>query len=122
LEKTNLLKIKRVYDAVDNRDGFRILVDKLWPRGLSKEKANIDLWLKDVAPSTKLRKWFAHEPKKWNGFKRRYFKELVDDKPELIALILNKTKEGVVTLLFAAKNEEYNNAVALKEYLESASI
>jgi uncharacterized protein YeaO (DUF488 family) len=118
LEKTTLLKIKRVYDAVDNSDGFRILVDRLWPRGLSKKKAKIELWLKDVAPSSELRKWFAHDSKKWTEFKRRYFKELADDKPELIGLLRKKTKEGTVTLLYAAKNEEYNNAVALKEYLE----
>jgi uncharacterized protein YeaO (DUF488 family) len=118
LEKTTLLKIKRVYDAVDNSDGFRILVDRLWPRGLSKKKAKIELWLKDVAPSSELRKWFAHDSKKWTEFKRRYFKELADDKSELIGLLRKKTKEGTVTLLYAAKNEEYNNAVALKEYLE----
>jgi uncharacterized protein YeaO (DUF488 family) len=123
LEKTvKLLKIKRVYDVVDESDGYRILVDRLWPRGLSKEKAKVNLWLKDVAPSDELRKWFAHEPKKWAGFKRRYFRELVDNKSELIGLISKKAKEGVVTLLYAAKNEKYNNAVALKEYLESSAI
>jgi uncharacterized protein YeaO (DUF488 family) len=123
LEKTEkLLKIKRVYDGVDKSDGFRILVDRLWSRGLSKEKAKVDLWLKDVAPSSELRKWFAHKPNKWAEFKRRYFKELADDKSELVGLIRKKAKEGVVTLLYAAKNEKYNNAVALKEYLESFTI
>ena len=117
-----MLTIKRVYCVVEKSDGFRILVDRLWPRGLSKEKAKIDLWLKDVAPSNELRKWFAHEPKKWSEFKRRYFKELVDNKSELVGLICKKAKEGVVTLLYAAKNEKYNNAVALKEYLESYTI
>jgi uncharacterized protein YeaO (DUF488 family) len=112
-----LIKLKRVYDKVDKNDGFRILVDRLWPRGLSKEKARIDLWLKNVAPSNELRKWFAHQPKKWNGFKRRYFKELYDNKSELKELIRKKA-EGVVTLLYAAKNEKYNNAVALTEYLK----
>jgi uncharacterized protein YeaO (DUF488 family) len=113
-----LIKLKRVYEEAERSDGFRILVDRLWPRGLSKEKARIDLWLKNVAPSNELRKWFAHQPEKWGGFKRRYFKELDDSKSELTKLIQKKAEEGVVTLLYAAKNEKYNNAVALKEYLE----
>lgn len=117
-----MIKLKRVYDEVDKNDGFRILVDMLWPRGLSKEKARIDLWLKNVAPSNELRKWFAHQPNKWTGFKRRYFKELDDSKSELTELIQKKAEEGVVTLLYAANNEEYNNAVALKEYLKKREL
>jgi len=117
-----LIKLKRVYDEADKSDGFRILVDRLWPRGLSKEKAKIDLWLKDLAPSNELRKWFAHQTEKWDGFKRRYFKELDDSESELTELIQKKAEEDAVTLLYAAKNEEYNNAVALKEYLKKREL
>jgi uncharacterized protein YeaO (DUF488 family) len=117
-----LIKLKRVYEEADKNDGLRILVDRLWPRGLSKEKARIDLWLKDLAPSNELRKWFAHQPEKWAGFKRRYFKELDDSESELTELIQKKAEEDVVTLLYAAKNEEYNNAVALKEYLKKREL
>jgi uncharacterized protein YeaO (DUF488 family) len=113
----SLLKVKRVYDDAKESDGLRILVDRLWPRGLSKEKAKVDLWLKEVAPSNELRKWFGHEPAKWAVFKRRYFKEL-NDKTEQVESIREKAKEGTVTLVYAAKHTEYNNAVALKEYLE----
>ncbi len=99
-------------------DGFRILVDRLWPRGLSKEKAKVDLWLKDIAPTDKLRKWYAHELKKWDKFRRRYFEELAEKK-ELVELIQNKGREGTVTLLYGSKIEKLNNAVALKEYIET---
>ncbi len=99
-------------------DGFRILVDRLWPRGLSKDKAKVDLWLKDIAPSHDLRKWYAHDPKKWVEFKKKYFKEL-DNRKEMVHQILKKLKEGKVTLLFGSKEEKLNNAVALKEYIET---
>lgn len=112
------IKIKRVYGQPDKGDGFRILVDRLWPRGLSKEAAKIDLWLKDIAPSDGLRKRFAHDPKKWAEFKRRYGAEL-KDKKELIELIRGKGREQVVTLLYGAKEGKFNNAIALKEYLET---
>jgi len=99
-------------------EGTRILVDRLWPRGLSRDKAKMDLWLKDIAPSDELRKWFAHDPDKWNEFKRRYFIEL-KSKPDHVDLIKEKAHAGVVTLLFGTKEEKYNNAVALREYLET---
>ena len=112
-----MINIKRVYDEPDESDGYRILIDRLWPRGLSKEKAKIDLWLKDIAPSDDLRKWFVHDPNKWFDFKKRYFEE-IDNNKKVLELILKKAREGTVTLLYGAKNEKYNNAVALKEYIE----
>jgi uncharacterized protein YeaO (DUF488 family) len=112
-----LIKIKRVYDEPDESDGYRILIDRLWPRGLSKEKAKIDLWLKDIAPSDNLRKRFAHDPNKWVEFKKRYFEE-IDNNKKVLELMLKKAKEGAVTLLYGAKNEKFNNAVVLKEYIE----
>jgi uncharacterized protein YeaO (DUF488 family) len=108
------LKIKRIYDKSDKTDGYRILVDRLWPRGLTKEKAKVDLWLKDIAPSNELRKWYAHDPSKWREFKRQYFKELKNNQ-EAIDLI--QKQKGIVTLLFGSKEEKFNNAIALKEYL-----
>ncbi|MEW6455893.1 MAG: DUF488 domain-containing protein [Acidobacteriota bacterium] len=112
-----MIRIKRIYNTPAEDDGFRILVDRLWPRGLNKERAKIDLWLKEIAPSNELRKWFSHNPKKWDEFKKRYFKEL-DSKKELVNLILKKAKEANITLLYGAKDEEFNNAMALKDYIE----
>jgi uncharacterized protein YeaO (DUF488 family) len=112
-----MIKIKRVYDIPSKNDGFRILVDRLWPRGLSKEKAKVDLWLKEIAPSNELRKWYAHDPKKWVEFRKRYFKDL-DIKRELVNQIVQEMKGGNVTLLYSSKEEKLNNAVALKEYIE----
>lgn len=119
----SMIKIERIYDNLNRKDGdqnsaFRILVDRLWPRGLSKNEVNIDLWIKDIAPSTLLRKWFNHDEKKWDEFKLRYFKEL-EKCNESVNIILNKTEEGSVILLYGAKNEKFNNAVALKEYLDN---
>ncbi|VVC75387.1 hypothetical protein AQUSIP_06770 [Aquicella siphonis] len=111
-----MIKVKRVYEEPDKSDGFRILVDRLWPRGVKKEKAAVDLWLKDIAPSDSLRKWFNHEPRKWSEFQKRYAKELVD-KQELIKSIKKEAKSKTVTLLFGAKESEHNNAVALLNYL-----
>ncbi len=111
-----MIKIKRVYEKPEKSDGFRILVDRLWPRGLSKEKAKVDLWLKDIAPSDGLRKLFGHDPEKWAEFKLRYFKELMDKK-EQVDLVVEKARGGV-TLLYGTKEEKYNNAHALKEYIE----
>jgi uncharacterized protein YeaO (DUF488 family) len=111
-----VLRVKRVYDTVSDEDGFRILVDRIWPRGMSKEKAKLALWLKDIAPSNGLRKWFGHDQKKRGEFKQRYHQEL-SDKESLITLILGKMSSGNVTLLFGAKDEEFNNAVVLKEYI-----
>jgi uncharacterized protein YeaO (DUF488 family) len=112
-----MVKTKRAYDPVSRGDGKRILVDRLWPRGIKKEAARIDEWLKDIAPSDDLRKWFAHDPAKWPEFQKRYADEL-KNKPELVKRLKTETKEGTVTLLFAAKDAEHNNAVALKELIE----
>ncbi len=110
------MSIKRIYDPPSDDDGVRILVDRLWPRGINKDKARVDLWLKEVAPSNELRKWFAHRPEKWEEFKRRYFKELQNN--PAINLLLDYMKGSRVTLLYSAKDEKHNNAVALKEFLE----
>lgn len=112
-----VIKIKRIYETSNKDADFRILVDRLWPRGLSKEKAKIDLWLKDIAPSDQLRKWFAHDPAKWDEFKLKYFHEL-GNKKVVIDEIKKKAKSGV-TLLYAAKDQEHNNAQALKAYIEA---
>jgi len=112
-----MIKVQRIYNNPKGNDSFRILVDRIWPRGLSKDKVKVDLWQKNIAPSNSLRKWFAHDEMKWNEFKRRYFREL-DERRELIDIILSKTNEGLITLLYGAKNEKFNNAIALKEYLE----
>lgn len=110
------VKIKRVYDKPDKEDGKRILVDRLWPRGLTKEKADIDLWLKEVAPSTGLRKWFGHDPDKWDEFQKRYRQELKKNK-EKIAVLKEQIKRGLVTLVYGAKDEEHNEALVLKKWL-----
>ena len=113
-----MIRIKRVYDSPAKEDGFRILVDRLWPRGLTKEKAKVDLWLKEVAPSNELRQWFAHDPNKWQEFKIKYASEL-KHKRELLTKIKQIEKErGTVTLLYSAKETEHNNAVALSTILE----
>lgn len=111
-----LITTERIYN-VPHKDGFRILVDRLWPRGLAKEEVDIDLWLKDIGPSNELRKWFGHDPNRWDGFREKFFLEL-DQKKDLVDQILAKSKERDVVLLFGAKDEKYNNAVALKEYIE----
>ncbi len=107
------LQLKRAYDPPSASDGARILVDRLWPRGISKEKLKLDSWMKDLAPS----KEFHHEASKWPDFQKRYFKEL-DQQPELVAELRSKAHRGKVTLVYAAQDEEHNNAVALKNYLE----
>jgi len=112
------MKIKRVYEKPYKEDGIRILVDRLWPRGLTKEKASIDLWLKDIAPSTELRQWFNHDPVKWNEFKKRYRLELKNNK-EQISLLKEQMKKGTLTLVYGAKDEEHNEALVLKELLNS---
>ena len=111
------VKVKRIYEAYENVDGFRILVDRLWPRGIKKEKAQIDIWMKDVAPSTTLRKWFAHDPEKWPDFISRYKKELQGSMAFQELMTLMK-KHKTVTLLFSAKDEAHNQAVALKKFLD----
>ena len=108
------IKIKRVYEKPDKEDGMRILVDRLWPRGLTKGKARVDLWLKDIAPSTELRKWFGHDPVKSKEFKKRYRQELKKNKEEC-SLLKKQMKKGIVTLVYGAKDEEHNEALVLKE-------
>lgn len=110
--------IKRVYEGAGEEDGFRVLVDRLWPRGLSKEKARVDLWFKDTAPSNELRKWFGHDPAKWDEFKKRYLAELRDNGgavEELRHALRGKKK---VTLLYGARDEEHNEAVVLRDFLK----
>ncbi len=113
------ISLKRAYEAPTQSDGCRILVERLWPRGLSKQDAKIDLWPKEAAPSTELRRWFNHDPDKWTEFKRRYFKELGAQRPSLDA-IAERVRGGPVTFVFAARETRFNNAVALKEYVEFA--
>jgi uncharacterized protein YeaO (DUF488 family) len=109
-------RLKRAYEAPAEDDGKRILVDRLWPRGLSREKAAIDVWLKDVAPSTELRRWFGHDPDRWKEFERRYFAEL-DEHPEAVEQLRAELRAGRATLVYGAKDGEHSNARALLEYL-----
>ena len=111
------LKIKRVYETPSTEDGERILVDRLWPRGLTKEKAGIDIWLKEISPTTELRKWFGHDPVKWKEFQKRYCKELVENK-EAVNILKDHIKNGTVSFVYGAKDEEHNEALVLKEWLE----
>jgi uncharacterized protein YeaO (DUF488 family) len=113
-----MIRIKRIYEQTAEEDGFRILVDRLWPRGLSKKKAKVDLWLKEIAPSSELRKWFSHDPDKWEEFKKKYEQELLTKQPLLKEIRQMETQEETVTLLYSAKAMEHNNAVALKAILE----
>jgi uncharacterized protein YeaO (DUF488 family) len=112
------IRLKRVYEPATDDDGVRLLVDRLWPRGISKKAARIDRWLKDLAPSHSLRREFHGHPEKWEIFRRRYFEEL-DAQPEAVDDLLSQTASGPVTLVYAARDERFNNAVALKAYLES---
>lgn len=111
------VKLKRAYDTAARSDGHRILVDRIWPRGVARSELRLADWIKDAAPSDGLRKWFGHEPVKWPEFKRRYFQEL-DRHPGALAPLVEKSRAGTVTLVFAARDSEHNNAAALKEYLE----
>ncbi|HUH27664.1 DUF488 domain-containing protein [Gelidibacter sp.] len=112
------IQIKRVYDAPSKSDGYRILIDRIWPRGVSKEDADLDDWNKDLAPSTELRKWFDHDPDKFDDFSFKYKKEL-KDKVDALKHLGQKAKDQTVTLLYGAKDETYNQAVVLKEVLEN---
>jgi uncharacterized protein YeaO (DUF488 family) len=113
-EEIAMIKIKRIYEDTSPDDGRRIYVDRLWPRGLKKEDVKMDEWLKEIAPSDGLRKWFAHDPSKYEEFKKRYLREL-ESRSEILARIRTEGKRGTVTLLFSAKDTEHNNATVLKE-------
>jgi uncharacterized protein YeaO (DUF488 family) len=112
-----MIQLKRVYEKSSRKDGLRILVDRLWPRGLTKERAAVNLWLRDVAPSTELRKWFGHDPSKWKQFQVRYQKEL-REKKDALELLKQRSNEHTVTLLYGARDEEHNEALVLKNVLE----
>ena len=113
-----MLALKRVYDKAAPEDGVRFLVERLWPRGIKKTDLRLDDWLKDVAPSNELRRWFAHDPNKWTEFQKRYFAEL-DRHPEACEPIRSAARHGRVTLIYSSHDAEHNNAVALKEYLSA---
>ncbi len=112
-----MLQLKRIYDKPSKSDGLRILVDHLWPRGVSKEEAHLHEWMKELSPSTELREWFGHDPSKWQEFKKKYFAEL-GEKKDILSKLNELAKHHTVTLLYAARDEKHNNAVALKEYSE----
>lgn len=116
--RRQMIKLKRIYESPvpEPGDGKRILVDRLWPRGLKKEEVGVDEWIKEIAPSSALRKWFGHDPAKWAEFKEKYRRELVGNK-ELLEQIKEDAHRGTVTILYAAKDREHNNGVALKEFL-----
>jgi uncharacterized protein YeaO (DUF488 family) len=111
-----MIQLKRIYEKPSGEDGTRILVERLWPRGMSKEKARIDVWLKEIAPSEGLRKWFGHDPAKWKEFCRRYEAEL-KKKKDLVDPLQQTIKAGDVTFVYAARDEKHNSAVALKRFL-----
>lgn len=113
-----MIKLKRVYEEETPADGVRYLIERLWPRGIRKESLHIEAWIKEAGPSTELRKWFNHDPEKWSEFRRRYFAEL-NQRKEAWAPILEAAERGAVTLLYSSHDTEHNNAVALKEYIES---
>jgi uncharacterized protein YeaO (DUF488 family) len=115
-KETSMLVLKRAYEKAAPDDGIRFLVERLWPRGIKKGDLRIDAWLKDLAPSNSLRRWFAHDPKKWSEFQHRYFAEL-DSHPEACEQIHSAARRGRVTLVYSAHDTEHNNAVALREYL-----
>ena len=112
-----MIEVRRVYEEKRPGGGYRVLVDRVWPRGLKKEAVKPDLWLREIAPSSDLRKWFWHDPQKWDEFRRRYFREL-KQRQEEVGQLLEHERAGKVVLLFGARDTEHNNAVALKEYLE----
>ena len=111
-----MITLKRAYDAVSDTDGTRLLVERLWPRGISKARLRVDAWLKEVGPSTELRKWFSHDPEKWGEFRRRYFRELASQ-PEAWQPIVSAARRGRVTLVYSSRDTQHNNAVALQEFL-----
>jgi uncharacterized protein YeaO (DUF488 family) len=120
MAKKAKIRLKRAYEAPSDDDGTRILVERLWPRGVSKAQAAIDRWLKEVAPSTQLRKWYGHDPGKWEEFRKRYRAEL-HEKSNLLDDLKQQVLSGPVTFVYAARDEEHNSAIALKEYLEETT-
>jgi uncharacterized protein YeaO (DUF488 family) len=112
-----MIRLKRVYEEPSKNDGVRVLVERPWPRGLTKDRAAVDLWLKDVAPSQELRKWFGHDPARWEQFQERYRREL-QEKKDAVRLLKQKAKEGTVTLVYAARDEEHNGALVLERFLQ----
>lgn len=116
-----MIRVKRVYEPPSPDDGTRILVDRLWPRGIAKAAVNWDHWAKDLSPSDSLRRWFGHDPRKWRPFLERYHEELVHS-TDAVALLVREVEAGAVTLLYSARDERHNNAVALKAYLEGRSV
>ncbi len=109
--------LRRAYEEPTRNDGFRVLVDRVWPRGVSKDEIQVDAWKKELAPSTELRKWFNHDPEKWEEFKRRYFRELEENEDSWKNLY-EKLRDGRITLVYGSKDEEHNNALVLKQFLE----
>lgn len=116
------IKLKRAYDPPEKGDGFRVLVDRLWPRGIKKEDLGIGLWLKDIAPSDMLRKWYSHDPERWEEFKSHYFEELRENDEAVDRLLNEAGGNKVITLLYSSKEEKLNNAAALKEYIEKEKL
>ncbi|NLN77939.1 MAG: DUF488 domain-containing protein [Armatimonadetes bacterium] len=116
-----MIRLQRVYEPADPSDGARVLVERLWPRGISKERAALKLWLKDVAPSPELRTWFGHDPEKWEEFRRRYWEEL-EHNPEPIEQLRELVEQGNVTFIYSAHDEEHNAAVVLKDYIERSKV
>lgn len=110
------ISIKRIYDPEEEGDGYRVLVDRIWPRGVSREKASWDEWLKEAAPATELRRWFSHDPAKWEDFRKKYFEEL-DRNTDAVPHLRQLARKGKLTLLYAARDTEHNEAAALKDYL-----
>lgn len=117
-----MIRLKRAYSPTVEEDGYRVLVERLWPRGVPKERAHVDLWLKDAGASTALRRWFGHDPERWEEFRRRYFAEL-RERPEVLDALREILRANpVVTFLYGARDEEHNNAVALREFLEDGDM
>jgi uncharacterized protein YeaO (DUF488 family) len=115
-----MIMLKRTYDPASRTDGARFLVERLWPRGVTKRDLRVDAWLKEAGPSTELRKWFSHDPVKWTEFRRRYFREL-DSRPEAWHPIVSAARRGTVTLVYSSHDTQHNNAVALQEYVQTKS-
>ncbi len=114
-----IIHCKRIYEPPGSDDGLRVLVDRLWPRGVSRERGQVDWWFREIAPSTELRRWFSHDPERWDEFRRRYYREL-DDRPQQVMEMLSRARQaGVVTLLYAARDEEHSHALVLRDYLQA---